>query len=83
MPYQLQVIFKSTNTLKSIIMHPKDKIPLYLNQNIVYKWSCPEEHYSQSYIGESSRYLENRVKEHSSHVTNAIYICSESKTTML
>ena len=31
----VQVIFKGTNTLKSILMHPKDKIPKQLTQNIV------------------------------------------------
>ena len=74
----VQVIFKGTNTLKSILMYPKDKIPLHLKQNVVCQWSCPEESYSQSYIGESSRSLENRVKKYSSHVTIAIYIHSET-----
>ena len=36
------VIFNGANTLKSILMHPKDKISSQLRQNIVYKWSCPE-----------------------------------------
>ena len=44
-------------------MHPEDK-PLHLTQNIVYKWSCPEESCSQSYNGESGRCLENTLKEH-------------------
>ena len=35
-------MFKGTNTPKSILMYPKDKIPLHLKQNIVYKLSCPE-----------------------------------------
>ena len=65
-------------TLKSIPMHPKDKISLHLKQNIVYKWSCPEESCSQFYIGESSRCLENKSERHSSHVTHTIYIRGES-----
>ena len=39
----VQVIFKKANTLKSILMHPEDKMPAQLKQNIVYKWSCQEE----------------------------------------
>ena len=78
----VQVIFKGTNTLKSIFMHPKDKIPSHFKQNIVYKWSCPEESFSQSYISESSRCLENRVRL-SSHVTSAIYIYCDSPTATL
>ena len=69
----VQVMFKGANTLKSISICPKDKISLNLKQNIVHKWSCPEECCSQSYIGESSRCLENRVNEHSSPVTSVIF----------
>ena len=73
----VQVIFKDTNTLHSILMHGADRIPLHLKQNIVYKWSCADESCTQSCIGKSSRCLENRVWEHSSHITSAVYICSE------
>ena len=59
-------------------MHPKDKILLYLKQNIVYRWSYPEQSCSQSYISESSRCLEGTMKEHNTHVTSANYIHSES-----
>ena len=59
-------------------MYPKDKILLQLKQNIVYKWSHQEEDWNLSYKGEYSRYLENRVKEHSSHVTSAVYLNSVS-----
>ena len=59
-------------------MHTKEKNPLHFVQNIVYKLSCAEGRCSQSYIDESSRYLENRVKEHSSQVTSTIYIHNES-----
>ena len=59
-------------------MHSKGKIPLHFNQNVVYKCSNPDESCSQSYIGESSRCTENTEKEHSSHITSAIYIHSES-----
>ena len=54
----VQIIFKGAHILKSIIMHPNDKIPSQLKQNIIYKWSCAEENCSLSYVGESSRCLE-------------------------
>ena len=69
----VQDIFKGTNTLESILMHPKDKIPSHLKQNIVYKWSCPYENCNLSYIGESSWWLENRIMEQSSHRFSAFY----------
>ena len=54
-------------------MHSNDEILTHLKENIVYKCSCPEENCNLSYIGESSRCLENRVKEHNSHITGTIY----------
>ena len=59
-------------------MHPKDKIQSQLKQNIIYKSSWPEEKCNLSYTRESSRCLENRIKEHNSHVTSEIYIHSIS-----
>ena len=69
----VQVILKGTNILKSILMHPKDRIPSQLKQNIVYIWPCQDENCNLPYLGESGRCLENRVKEHNSHVTSAVY----------
>ena len=54
-------------------MQPKDKIPLHLQQDIVYQWTCTEETCNSSYIGESSKCLENRIKEHNNSTTSAIY----------
>ena len=62
----LQVIFNS------ILMDPKDKIPLYLTQNVVYHLSCPEENCKQFCIDEHSRCIENRVKEQRSPATSAV-----------
>ena len=45
------------------------KEPMPLN---LYK-SCQEENCNLSYIEESHRCLENRVKEHNSHVTSTVY----------
>ena len=47
--YQCKVIFKRANTLKSMLMHPRDNIPSQLKQTIVYKWSCLEEDCNFSY----------------------------------
>ena len=64
---------KEATSLNLFFIYPKDKIPSQLKQNIVYKWSCYEENCNLSYIEESSRCLENRIKEHNSHRTSAIY----------
>ena len=70
---KVQRIFKGCNTLKSLLMHPLDKIPPHLCQDVVYQWTCPEETCSSSYIGKSSRCLENRIKENNTSTTSAIY----------
>ena len=38
--WQLQVCFKGVNTLKSLLMHRKDKVPTSQKKDIVYHWEC-------------------------------------------
>ena len=54
-------------------MHPKDKILSQLKQYMFYKCSCQEENCNLSYLGESNRCLENRLKQHNSHATSTVY----------
>ena len=68
----LQVCLKRVNTLKSLPMHPKDKVPTSQNKDIVYHWKFQADGCSSSYIGENSRSLGERVKEHSKSKTSAI-----------
>ena len=70
----IQVCFKGHSTIKSMLMHPKDKINPSLKKDIVYQWSCTDPGCKSSYIGETCRSLGERVKEHSKEGTNsAIY----------
>ena len=68
----IQVCFKGVNTLKSLLMHPKDKISTNQRKDIVYHWKCQVDGCNSSYIGETSRALGERVKEHSKSTTSAI-----------
>ena len=61
----VQVCFKGVNTLKSMLMHPKDRIPNDQKKDLVYHWECKADGCTSSYIGETSRALGERVKEHS------------------
>ena len=61
---QVQVCFKGQNTIKSMLMHPKDKVNPSLKKDIVYQWSCTKPNYKSSYIRENSRSLCECVKEH-------------------
>ena len=68
----IQVCFKGVNTLKSLLMHPKDKVPIEQKKDIVYQWECKADNCNSSYIRETSRALGERVKEHSKVTTSAI-----------
>ena len=67
----IQVCFKGHNIIKSMLMHPKDKINPLLKKDIVYQWSCTDPSCKSSYIGETCRSLRERVKEHSKEGTNS------------
>ena len=66
----IQVCFKEV--IKSLLMHPKDKISIKQKKNVVCHWECQADGCNSSYIGETSRDLEERVKEHSKLTTSAI-----------
>ena len=70
---EVQIIFKGCNTLKTLLMHPKDNIPTQLHSDVAYQWACANENCNSSYIGESSRCLESRVKEQNTSSTRAIF----------
>ena len=68
----IQVCFKGVNTLKFLLMHPKDKISTNQKKDIVYHWECQADGCNSSYIRETSRALGEKVKEHSKSTTSAI-----------
>ena len=55
-----------------MLMHPKDKISSNQKKDLVYHWECKADGCNSSYIGETSRALGERVKEHSKSTTSAI-----------
>ena len=55
-----------------MLMHPKDKVPNDQKKDLVYHWECKADGCKSSYIGETSRALGERVKEHSKSTTSAI-----------
>ena len=46
------------NTLKSMLMHPKDKISTHQKKDVVYHWECQADGCNSSYVREMSRALE-------------------------
>ena len=50
------------NTIRSILVHPKDKTPDAQKCGLVYQVECPE--CPLTYIGETGRTLATRMKDH-------------------
>ena len=68
----VQVCFNGVNTLKLLLMHPKDKVPTGQKKDVVYHWECQADGCNSSYVGETSRALRERVMENSKSNTSAI-----------
>ena len=60
----IQVHFKGTNTLRTLLGSPKDKDPQNNQTGIIYHYQCSQINCPSAYIGESGRLLGERVKEH-------------------
>ena len=58
---------KPFNTLRSILVHPKDKTPDAKKCGVVYEVQCPQ--CPEQYVGETGRTLETRMHEHLTHST--------------
>ena len=63
---------KGVNTLKSMLMHPKDKISIKQKKDVVYHWECQADGCKSSYVSETSRALGEWVEEHCKSSTSAI-----------
>ena len=62
--YGVQAYFRGGNTLKNLLMFPKDKDEMRKQSNIIYWYRCGRPECDDEYIGESSRTFEERFKEH-------------------
>ena len=60
----IQVHYKGTNTLRTLLGKPKDKDPKTHKSGFIYHYKCPHINCPDAYIGESGRVLGDRVKEH-------------------
>ena len=60
----LQVHFKGTNTIKSLLMAPKDKDNKLQQSGVICKYKCPQINCPEECIGESGRTFGDRFEEH-------------------
>ena len=66
--YEKKIIYKIDNKLNYIIKKWKDKLHKNRNHNIVYKIICAD--CSASYIGETKKALDTKLKEHQNDIKN-------------
>ena len=62
MTYGVGTYHRPINTIRSILVHPKDKTPDSQKCGLVYQVECPE--CPLTYIGETGRMLAMRMKDH-------------------
>ena len=53
--FGVQVYFKGGQTIKSLLMAPKDKDPITNKGGVIYRYKCIEHGCKEEYIGESAR----------------------------
>ena len=66
----IRTYHKPYNTLRSILIHPKDRTPTEKKKGMAYNITCND--CGKHYIGETARTLEKRVGKHQKQTTSAI-----------
>ena len=62
--YGVQTYFKGSATIKQLVVRPKDQDHKDCKSNVIYSYQCGEVDCDDEYIGETSRTLGRRYKEH-------------------
>ena len=60
----VQVYFKGGNTIKSLLVAPKDQDPILKKSGVIYRYKCGRVDCNEEYIGQSSRTFGERFREH-------------------
>ncbi|CAH1274156.1 WDR5 [Branchiostoma lanceolatum] len=75
--FNIATNFKPHSTLRQKLVHPKDRPEKGIKANVIYKLKCEEPNCNNVYIGETSRPLKERYKEHcrksANRYSSAIY----------
>ena len=61
-PLEIQMVFRPLTTLRQLLVHPKDSIPMEERKGVVYSIPCTD--CPKVYIGQTGRCLKLRLKEH-------------------
>ena len=56
--------FKGGNTIKDLLVHPKDRDSILQKSGVIYRLRCGRVNCEEEYIGESGRTFTERFREH-------------------
>ena len=76
----MQVQFKGTNTIKTLLMAPKYRNNKIQRRRVIYKFKFPYINCPEEFIGESSRTFGDRLKEHLRASSPSITIVASQDT---
>ena len=62
--FGVQVFFRGGQTIRNLLMAPKDKDPITNKSGVIYRYKCSQHECNEEYIGESARNFAERFKEH-------------------
>lgn len=68
-PLDIRTQFHPTTTLRRLLVHVKDPVPMEMTTGVVYQIGCQD--CAATYVGQTGRSLSTRIKEHKSALTNA------------
>ena len=64
---------KGGNTIKELLVHPKDKDNILQKSGVIYRYKCGRVDCEEEYIGESGRTFTERFREHNeSSITHTL-----------
>ena len=73
--YGISTCFKPHQTLRQLLVAPKDKTKVQEQSGVVYRIPC--EGCNKDYVGETKRTLGERVKEHAANIANNLSAVAE------
>ena len=60
----IEMYFKGGNTIKDLLVHPKDRDDILQKSGVIYRYKCGRVDCEDEYIGESGRTFAERFREH-------------------
>ena len=64
-----EMYFKGGNTIKDLLVHPKDRDTIPQKSGVIYRFKCSRVDCKKGYIGESGRTFAERFREHEGTLT--------------